>query len=231
MKDGWIKIHRKLLEWEWYSDTNTFRLFMHLLLAANYENKEWQGITVLRGQLVTGRKILSIQTKLNEQVVRTCLTRLISTNEITIKSTSKFSIITICKYDDYQTIENMANHQINQQDNQQLTNNQPATNQQLTTTKEIKKERSKEIKNKEYLAPSLDEVKIYFKENGYREDVAIKMFNYYSVANWKDSKGNKVKSWKQKSQIVWFTDENKIQNFNPKTQIPSEKELLKPEYR
>ena len=29
---GWIKIHRKITEWEWYDDVNTFRLFMHLIL-------------------------------------------------------------------------------------------------------------------------------------------------------------------------------------------------------
>jgi hypothetical protein len=49
----------------------------------------------------------------------------------------------------------------------------------------------------------------YFKENGYSESSAIKFFNYYDVADWKDSKGNPVKSWKQKAQAVWFKEENK----------------------
>jgi hypothetical protein len=37
---GWIKIHRSILEWEWYEDTNTFRLFMHLILKANHKDRK-----------------------------------------------------------------------------------------------------------------------------------------------------------------------------------------------
>ena len=43
---GWIKLHRKFLKWEWYSDINTKSLFLHLLLTANHKDKQWQGITV-----------------------------------------------------------------------------------------------------------------------------------------------------------------------------------------
>jgi len=68
-----------------------------------------------------------------------------------------------------------------------------------------------EIKrNKRFIAPVLDDVKNYFKENGYKEETAIKFFQSYSVANWFDSKGNKVKNWKQKAINVWFKDENKL---------------------
>ena len=58
--------------------------------------------------------------------------------------------------------------------------------------------------------PTLELVKQYFKENGYTEQSAIKAFNFYDCADWKDSNGKQVKSWKQKMQSVWFKDENKI---------------------
>jgi hypothetical protein len=74
----------------------------------------------------------------------------------------------------------------------------------------------KEKKKKEFTPPSLEQVEEYFGENGYKQDSAIKAFNYYSVANWKDSKGNQVKNWKQKMQGVWFKDENKINGNKPK---------------
>jgi hypothetical protein len=64
-------------------------------------------------------------------------------------------------------------------------------------------------KTKGFAPPTLLEVKEYFKEKGYSEASAIKAFNYYEAGNWKDSKGQKVKSWKQKMQGVWFKDENK----------------------
>lgn len=40
--DGWIKLHRKLINWEWYQDTNVKVVFLHLLLIANHEDKKWQ---------------------------------------------------------------------------------------------------------------------------------------------------------------------------------------------
>ena len=78
--------------------------------------------------------------------------------------------------------------------------------------KEIKLKEIKEIKErieiKEKVSPSIEEVKQYFSENKYTEESANKFFNYYSVEDWRDSKGNDVKSWKQKAQSVWFKEEN-----------------------
>lgn len=134
MPEGWIKLHRSLLNWEWYDDINTKVLFFHLLLSCNYEQKKWRGVNIEPGQIITGRYKLSEQTGLSEQQVRTSLSKLKSTNEITIKTTSKFSVITVVSWKSYQ--------QPNQQPNQQSTNNQPTSNQQVTTTKE-----GKNIKN------------------------------------------------------------------------------------
>lgn len=127
---GWLRIYRQLLNWEWYNDANAFRLFMHLLLTANYEPKRWQGIEIQSGQVVTGRKKLAKELGLSERNIRTSIERLKSTNEIAIKSTSKYSIITICKWEDYQG-----------DGNSKRPTKRPATrptgDQQTTTTKEI----------------------------------------------------------------------------------------------
>ena len=112
-------------------------LFIYLLINANHEDGNWMGISIKRGQIVTGRNSLSENTGISSQTIRTCLSRLKSTNEITIKSTNKYSIITITKYDDYQGL--ILNS--NQQTNQPTPNNQPATNQQLTTNKNNKEEK------------------------------------------------------------------------------------------
>lgn len=65
-------------------------------------------------------------------------------------------------------------------------------------------------KIKEFISPTLDEVKEFFKDRGYTEESAIKFHDYYSLGNWKDGKGNQVKNWRQKSSSVWFRDEHKI---------------------
>lgn len=144
MEDGWIKMFRLFLEWEWYGDTNMVRVFLHLLLKANFEDKRWCGMVIKRGQLVTSSLALAEETHLSRQRIRTCLSRLEHTGEISIKSTNKFSIITICKYGNYQAT-NVGNQPTT---NQQPTNNQPTTNQQSTNNQpQHKNIRSKEIKN------------------------------------------------------------------------------------
>jgi hypothetical protein len=61
---------------------------------------------------------------------------------------------------------------------------------------------------KTFIPPALFEVVEYFVSNGYTPESAEKAFKYYEVAQWKDSKGNQVKNWKQKMQGVWFKSEN-----------------------
>lgn len=146
--EGWIKLHRKLLNWEWYQDSNMVHLFIHILFSANYEAKKWKGIPVKRGELITGRKSLSKSTGISERSIRTCLNKLKSTNEIAIKSTNQYSIITVCKYDDYQ----IKGESVDQQNDHQEAIERPATDQQPTTTKNIKKDKKeKNIKNREEL--------------------------------------------------------------------------------
>lgn len=101
MLEGYIKLHRKITEWEWYDDSNTLRLFLHILLNANHTPKSWRGIEIKPGQFVTGRFKLAQALKLSEQQIRTSLIKLKSTNEITIKSTSQYSIITIKNWNLY----------------------------------------------------------------------------------------------------------------------------------
>ena len=80
--------------------------------------------------------------------------------------------------------------------------------QDASSNREEKRREEKKKIRDVFTPPVLDEVIKYFDENGYTKNSAIKCFNYYSVADWKDSKGNKVKNWKQKAQSVWFKDEN-----------------------
>ena len=68
---------------------------------------------------------------------------------------------------------------------------------------------SKVNEKKVFIRPDLKDVIQYFLDNGYVEDIAKKAFNYYDIAGWVDSKGCKIKNWKQKMQGVWFKDENK----------------------
>jgi len=121
MNCGWVKMYRKFSEWEWYKTPNMAHLFIHLVISANHEKTKWQGVDIFPGQFVTGLHSLSAATGITIQTLRTCLRRLEVGGEISRKSTNKFTIITICKYNDYQTEKKSANKQLTS--NQQTTNN------------------------------------------------------------------------------------------------------------
>lgn len=125
---GWILLHRTMLEWEWYSDANTSRLFIHCLLKANHTDKKWQGNTVKRGDFITSGDKLAKELRLTRNQVRTSIKKLKSTNEITSKGASQHTVITVVNYDRYQS-----DHQ---QDNKHITNGSPTDHQRITTTKQ-----------------------------------------------------------------------------------------------
>ena len=145
---SWIKLFRELLQWEWFEKAEMVHLFIYLLLKASCEDKQWQGILVKRGQLITSNASLSRDLKLSAQQVRTCIKRLISTGEITYQATNRYAIITICNYDRYQENKSANNEQSNEQPNTLPTSNQRAINEQSTTSKEIKNIRNEDIDTK-----------------------------------------------------------------------------------
>jgi len=173
---GWIKIHRQILDLEWYSDNNAFRVFMHLILKANHKEKRYKGIELNCGSVITSRDILSLETGLSVQQIRTALDKLKSTNEITIETSSKGTIIQVVNYAKYQLSTN------------ESTNEQPTNNQQVTTNNKEKKERSI------FKAPSLEELNAFCLENNLELN-ASDFLNYYDSNGWMVGK-NKMKDWK-----------------------------------
>lgn len=141
MSIGFIKLHRKIIEWEWYSDIYVTRLFLHLLVTANFENKKWRGIIIKRGEQVSSYKNLARDTGLSIQQVRTAIKKLKSTHELTSKATKSYTLFHLTNYSVYQDRKNDSNIP----PTRQLTNEQQTNNKQVTTTKEGKKERSKEV--------------------------------------------------------------------------------------
>ena len=139
-ENGVIKLHRSILNWEWYQDSNTKDVFLHLLLNAQWEDSRFRGYKVPKGSLVVGRKKLAEELKMSERSVRTSLEHLKSTNEIAIKSTNKFSIITIVNWEKYQCIESEPTNK--------STNNESNKRPTSDHIKEYKNIRKEEYKNR-----------------------------------------------------------------------------------
>jgi hypothetical protein len=180
--NGWIKLHRQILEWEWYDDINCFRLFTHLLLKANHKEKRYKGLLIKVGQVVTSRDLLAEETGLSSQQVRTALTKLKSTNEITSVTSSQGTIIQIVSYEKYQVVTN------------EPTEEQPTSNQRPTTNKNDKKE------DKGIYIPEFSEFLTYaLKKEPLINQADLKLkYESWVVNEWRDGHGNKISNWKSK---------------------------------
>ena len=182
MNNGWIKLHRSFLQWEWYDDKNCKILMLHLLLKANHRDKRYKGKLVKRGELLTGRDKLAKETGLTPMQIRTALTRLNSTNEITSKTSSQGTVIQINNYDKYQTTTN------------EVTNEQPTNNQQITTNKKEKKEKNN--------IPSLETFKDYASElcaeyNWYVPPIEVELkYRAWRDNDWHNGLDKPIKNWK-----------------------------------
>ena len=100
--NGWIKLHRGLLDWEWYDDHNVTRLFLHCIIRANHAPKKWRGVQIERGQFYTSLETLSLETGLSQRQIRTCLDKLKTTGEVASLGMARGRMVTVKNYHDYQ---------------------------------------------------------------------------------------------------------------------------------
>jgi len=206
---GHIKLDRKIIQWEWYQDANTCRLFIHLLLMANYKESRWQGRIINRGQVIIGTEKLAIILKLGRQEIRTSLNKLKLTNEITITVTNKYSIITICKYDVYQNRYDKSDQHIDQQNVRPATNERPTKGQQTTTNNTLNNK--EEVNKKKFITYPLPE---HFNgltetQNGSAVEL-VRLTKYATLTN---------------KQVSEFWEAFKIQNLTGKKYYADEDEV------
>ena len=142
MENGFIKLYRSLLKWEWIDNPNVLSVFIHCLLLANWEDKKWHGKVIERGEFITSIEKLSTYTGLSIQQTRTALNKLNESGELVTKTQRgrKYTIIRVCNYDNYQE-QQRDNKEITtkqQRDNKEITTKQQRDNNEITTTKEYK---------------------------------------------------------------------------------------------
>lgn len=102
LKNGYIFAHRSLLDWGWYKDVPTCKLWLHLLLCANYEPCEFMGEKIAAGEFATSYVSLADGSGLTVKQVRNALDKLKKTGEISVRTNRHYSVIAISKYDEYQ---------------------------------------------------------------------------------------------------------------------------------
>tara|TARA_R110002051_G_scaffold22212_4_gene57791 strand:- start:291 stop:923 length:633 start_codon:yes stop_codon:yes gene_type:complete len=182
MSEGFITLHRSVQKhWIW-DEPEALKFWVALLLQANWEAKTTlfnkRLITVERGQVVFGRKVWSERLKISEMKLRRYLEMLKAEGMINQQITSRYSLITVLNYHEYQV------------NNQQTTSKQPASNQQVTTSKQVN---NKTI-GKKFVPPTVSQVQDYCLERKNTVDPET-FVNFYLSKNWVIGK-SKMKNWK-----------------------------------
>lgn len=136
MSNGdYIKLHRSMLKWEWYKNTNTKVLFLHMLLRANWKEGRFEGRVIPKGSFASSLASLADESGLSVREVRTAISHLKMSGELTVERHAKFSVFTIENYLSYQS------------NDKGPTSERHSTDKRATTIEE-KKEEKKERNNK-----------------------------------------------------------------------------------
>ena len=142
--EEYIKMFRKLVFWEWYTDVNTTKLFLHCLLMANWQPGRWRGISYKKGQFFTSISNLSKETGLTVREVRTALDHLMSTNEVTSQTTSRYTLITVVNFEKYQG-KRQTERQTNDTQNDTQNDKQPTNKRQQNKNNKNNKNTTEEV--------------------------------------------------------------------------------------
>ena len=173
---GFIMLHRELIDWEWYTDVNTCKLFVHSLLKVNYSQKRWQGIVINKGEFVTSLDKLAVETGLTVSKVRTALSKLESTNYLKLETTSAYTKISIPKLNDFvvEAVHSQNDTPHNTQNSIPISNSPQPISRPLATTNT----NNKLIKNRKKIFR--DKV---FTLTNFNVETLESFFNYWSETN------------------------------------------------
>lgn len=149
-KTSYIRLDRNIVHWKWWYDHNTLIVFLYLLIQANIKDNGFSGQIVHRGEVVTSIPSLCNATGLTIRQVRTAISHLKSTGEVTDRTFTKFRIITIVNYDKYQDLTGKMPYK--------KTDERQANDRQATAPREyreIEKERRKRNKKEKSITSPL----------------------------------------------------------------------------
>lgn len=220
IRGNYIKLHRSLLEWEWFQDDKTLVVFLYLLLRANWKPNRWRGIPIDRGQTLENLAGIADATGLSVRSVRTALKHLKSTGEVTEKLTRYGRLINVVNYAKYQDVPLLSDKESDKQTDNEVTRNRQGSDKEVTTLeegKERKNSKKERIESKTHTPPTIFEVREFFFNEGYDSDPED-FYQYNEARKWKDKAGNIV-DWKVKASD-WERHEKKFSSSQSDIKVP-----------
>ena len=200
MAGRFIKLYEQILNWEWFKKKNTLSLFIYLLLKANYCDTTFEGQIIHRGQIVTTLPKLACETGQTIKEVRDALSHLIWTGEVADKTTNKYRVITIVKYDEYQKDGRQMGSQRadkGQTEGRQTGSQRAACIEYIDNNIE-NIERVEDIERgvtaQRFTPPTRAEIEGFIRENGLEID-ADRFLYYYQSNGWMVGR-NPMRDWK-----------------------------------
>jgi hypothetical protein len=207
MEKEYVRLNREYDSHKWITDPNTIAVLIRCLLNANTNDTFFEGHLISKGSFATSVSLLSKQTGVKQNAIRTALKRLTTDKVITIQPTNRFTIITVCEYGYYndlpQTKVETTNKQLTNNPifNLQTTDEQPTIQLITEDDKEqgiLKKKEDANVvsnkKEKSFVKPTIEEILDYCHQRGNHID-AEKFWNYYESIGWKVGK-NPMKDWR-----------------------------------
>ena len=195
LENGFVKIYRSLLKWEWYDDINTKVVFLHLLLTVSIEDSKWHGITVKRGSRVASYAVLANETKLTVKQIRTAISHLETTGEVARYKHAKFTVFSINNYDKYQlrASNGQGEGKVTASNGQQYKKDKEDKEDNLSFYASESKENVSTFQQNA-VPPNIEDVQRYAEANGIRTDLQ-RCFAYYEKNGWKSKNGQPITDW------------------------------------
>ena len=101
--ESYIKLFRKMAEWEHYKDSNTVHVFLHLLIFAVGNDMDCHGKALKAGQYITSIRQIAESTGLTVKQVRRCISVLKESGEISAETINhEYTVYTVLNYAQYQ---------------------------------------------------------------------------------------------------------------------------------
>lgn len=197
-----VKIYRRMLNWDWYTDIPVKVLYLHCILRANWKPDEWRGIAIERGQFVTSLQSLALETGLTLQQIRTALSKLIDNRLITDFVIGKRRVITVLNYDLFQGEQQIISRERNRLSTEtpQISNNSNKNIKNIKNNKNIDldldldRETASPRDDYSLSKPSLKDIDNYAKARQSAVDPK-RFFDYYNNQGW-TIKGEPISNWR-----------------------------------
>jgi len=140
LQQGWIKLHRQLKDHWINKDSESFHIWINLLMSATHTEYEAmvnkRVIKLYPGQLIFGRKKWAEMLGIDGSKIYRVLQKLVDAEMIKINSTNKYSLITINNWGNYQHFfnknEKIEQHFTQQSEQQNEQQNEQSENELIT---------------------------------------------------------------------------------------------------